>query len=657
VDALIQFGLTNAVAATVLAVVVAILAKLWRRPAGQHALWLVVLVKLLAPPLVVLPIVWPRNPDPPAPRTPEPAAVEVQGPLNPAAEVLVPQPEPSEDPAVAVEPAPVQPDQVVGELPAAPVPVEASAPVVESSPTPEPLRPIEWTWLLGFAWLGGSVIWFAVALSRIRRFQCFLKTALPAPAAVQQQAMLLARRLGLADCPRIWLTSGALSPLLWSVGGSAKILVPAGLVERLDTIQLQALLIHELAHYRRRDHWTRRLEMVVLCLYWWLPTAWYARRCLRDAEEECCDAWVVWALPEAKKSYASALVETWDFLSQSAIALPPAATGAVQLNLLRRRLTMIMRGTTPRNLGVFGVPAALAIAILFLPLWPSLAQREENSQPPGANQVELQKAKVEIERAKAELEASKARLEFKKLELQAQLSKIEQEYANTTKEFAEAKRLADLFAEAHGAATGKSIPPLVSAPQADSMEKRIAAMEKKLDRILDELKALRANDLAKHKAAFMDAISAVRSSKAALDRLHDLFEKGAVPLTLFKQVEKQLQSDNNFLLTEERTLRFLKLTNEEIETLRAEANKLIDSKKSAGGSGGRTPGPSGAPGAPSSEIGPSGIAPVPPRPAPAPSPGLAPAAGAAVPVPRVPAVAPVPPVDRRNGGIPDVPAR
>jgi len=41
----------------------------------------------------------------------------------------------------------------------------------------------------------------------------------------------------------------------------------------------------------------RRLELAALGLYWWHPAAWWARRELREAEEQRCDAGVVAALP------------------------------------------------------------------------------------------------------------------------------------------------------------------------------------------------------------------------------------------------------------------------------------------------------------------------------------------------------------------------
>jgi beta-lactamase regulating signal transducer with metallopeptidase domain len=109
----------------------------------------------------------------------------------------------------------------------------------------------------------------------------------------------LAGRLGLKRCPSVWLVPGALAPMLWTVGRAPRLLLPTRLLERLDREQLQTLLVHELAHLWRRDHWVRFVELAALGLYWWHPVLWWARRELHEAEEQCCDAWVVWALAGA----------------------------------------------------------------------------------------------------------------------------------------------------------------------------------------------------------------------------------------------------------------------------------------------------------------------------------------------------------------------
>ena len=52
--------LSNVLVAAMLALVAAGLGRLCRRPALMHALWLLVLIKLITPPLVTLPMPWPE---------------------------------------------------------------------------------------------------------------------------------------------------------------------------------------------------------------------------------------------------------------------------------------------------------------------------------------------------------------------------------------------------------------------------------------------------------------------------------------------------------------------------------------------------------------------------------------------------------------------
>ena len=59
-ETLLRAGLSNAVAATLMAMLVTALSRpLSRRPAILHGLWLLVLIKLVTPPLFDIPIPWP----------------------------------------------------------------------------------------------------------------------------------------------------------------------------------------------------------------------------------------------------------------------------------------------------------------------------------------------------------------------------------------------------------------------------------------------------------------------------------------------------------------------------------------------------------------------------------------------------------------------
>jgi hypothetical protein len=83
----------------------------------------------------------------------------------------------------------------------------------------------------------------------------------------------------------------------------------------------------------------------------------------------------VWALGGAGRPYALALLQAVAFFSQARPALPATASGVGQVTHLRRRLTMIMQGTTPRSLSRTGLLAVLGLGLLLLPALPGAAQQ------------------------------------------------------------------------------------------------------------------------------------------------------------------------------------------------------------------------------------------------------------------------------------------
>ena len=115
--------------------------------------------------------------------------------------------------------------------------------------------------------------------------------------------------------------------------------------------------------------------MLVTALYWWFPVVWWARHALRDAEEQCCDAWVIWAFPDEARTYTETLLDTVDFLNPSRATELLLASGFGRAHHLTRRLTMIMLGTTPRRLGWASAMGAFALSALLLPLTTSWAQK------------------------------------------------------------------------------------------------------------------------------------------------------------------------------------------------------------------------------------------------------------------------------------------
>ena len=115
-------------------------------------------------------------------------------------------------------------------------------------------------------------------------------------------------------------------------------------------------------------------------------------RALREAEEQCCDAWVVWAIPGAARTYAEALLDTVDFLSGAEPSVPWAASGLGHVRHLKRRLVMILNGTTPRALSWSGVLATLGLCAALLPLSPSWADEPPDTEPPETVEERVEQA-------------------------------------------------------------------------------------------------------------------------------------------------------------------------------------------------------------------------------------------------------------------------
>src|SRR5262249_31335411 len=117
-----------------------------------------------------------------------------------------------------------------------------------------------------------------------------------------------------------------------------------------------------------------------------------------------CDAWVVWALAGAGRAYALALLQTIALVSQARSRLPAAASGIGLVPHLRRRLTMIMLGNTPRSLSWTGALALFGVGLLLLPLLPVRAEDERPKPAPDRSrardsrqeQIEILKKAIDI---------------------------------------------------------------------------------------------------------------------------------------------------------------------------------------------------------------------------------------------------------------------
>lgn len=145
------------------------------------------------------------------------------------------------------------------------------------------------------------------------------------------------------------------------------ILLPAAVLKQLEPDELRSVIIHELQHVRRGDGIYNFFQGVLGALYFFHPLVWWANRRIRDLREDACDELTVAALHGRRKPYGSAIVKVTEMLGY---ASPPLALGVMETkHPSHRRLKRILDPTLPSadRLGWGSFAVLLAFAALLLP--------------------------------------------------------------------------------------------------------------------------------------------------------------------------------------------------------------------------------------------------------------------------------------------------
>ncbi len=243
------------------------------------------------------------------------------------------------------------------------------------------------------------------------------------------------------------MTSRQISPMVIGIIKPC-VIVPAAILSGLNIQQVEAILVHELAHIRRYDHVVMILQAIVTQILFFHPAAWFLSAAINRERENCCDDLVIKTIPNPI-NYIKALTMIQEFNMDSQV--PANALLGRSKRLLGRvkRLLNTERRQAPvfRMAVVFLLFVTLGIAAItfvsagnpgnkrsiekFLTVNPGKAQivtdtiktkkQEKVIVNEGSTNQEDIKKQKELEEASRKME--KARMELQKAHLEMEKAK------------------------------------------------------------------------------------------------------------------------------------------------------------------------------------------------------------------------------------------
>ncbi len=215
--------------------------------------------------------------------------------------------------------------------------------------------------VLAIAWMGVTLL-LAVRLMRgAIAGHRLLASAGPCESAEVTFALESARRqLNLGNVEFRTLRSARVRcPMIWCWGRAPRLILPDDAATTWSRETWTPVLCHELAHWKRRDHWSALLAELVCIALPWQVLAWWAKRGLEHTSEQACDDWTV-AAGHSPVDYAEVL------LGLAAQADPPLALAAVRRRSgLAARVQHIITQAVPRpSLGRLWAVAVLGLTLL-----------------------------------------------------------------------------------------------------------------------------------------------------------------------------------------------------------------------------------------------------------------------------------------------------
>ena len=210
-------------------------------------------------------------------------------------------------------------------------------------------------WVVVMLAIAASLAWAGFAVRRI------VRNARPLDSADWRTPLWeVADRMGLEEAPRLLQSDEARMP--FACGMLAPTIVLPADCATWSLERRHAVLLHELAHVRRRDLLGHTLGRIVCAVYWFHPLVWTAAKRLRAESERACDDLAL-ACGTRAADYAEHLLDIVTSVRQD--ATPSVALAMARRKEFEGRMLAILdpelHRAGPSRLQSIGLIASLAL--------------------------------------------------------------------------------------------------------------------------------------------------------------------------------------------------------------------------------------------------------------------------------------------------------
>ena len=219
--------------------------------------------------------------------------------------------------------------------------------------------------IFGFLWLSVVVLLFLFVLAKIVTIKRLLKMSKPVEnSALNNLFMQLKQKMNIGHSVKLFAIKNEVIDVPAVIGiFRPRIVIPCKIIDNWNESELEPIILHELAHIKRKDLIVNFLQTIIQIIYFFNPFVWFANYRIRRIREEICDDIALHLYDKGRRYYTTSVLK----VMEEAIAEPVLGfIGFMEKkNSLIERIQRIMKKDYTSNITLTG-RSAFILAIVFI---------------------------------------------------------------------------------------------------------------------------------------------------------------------------------------------------------------------------------------------------------------------------------------------------